>query len=105
MEIAKVVGGQLGVRHSPAALSKVRATSPQPGLGRRARLANLRDAFRCNARLAGEHVAIVDDVMTTGATADTLARVLKAAGAGRVSVWAIARTPGSARTHAPADER
>ena len=95
--IAKGVAGRLGIRHAPGALAKVRDTSPQPGLGRRARLANLRGAFRCNARLAGEHVAIVDDVMTTGATADALARVLKAAGAARVSVWAIARTPDPAR--------
>jgi ComF family protein len=93
VEIAKVLARELAIPHRPTALAKVRETSPQPGLGRRARLANLRGAFRCGARLAGEHVAIVDDVMTTGATADTLARVLKRAGAGRVSVWAVARTP------------
>jgi ComF family protein len=91
--IAKALGKRLGIRHSPDALSKVRDTSPQPGLGRRARIANLRGAFRCHARFADEHVAIVDDVMTTGATAESLARVLKAAGAARVTVWAVARTP------------
>ena len=95
--LAKILGARLAIRHSPDAFSKVRDTSPQPGLGRRARLANLRDAFRCNARFAGEHVAIVDDVMTTGATADTLARALTTAGAARVSVWAVARTPDPAR--------
>ena len=94
---AKVIGKRLAIRHSLGAFVKVRDTSPQPGLGRRARLANLRGAFRCDARLAGEHVAIVDDVMTTGATADTLARLLRAAGAARVSVWAIARTPDPTR--------
>jgi ComF family protein len=91
--IAKVVGAELGIRHSPDALAKVRETSPQPGLGRKARLANLRDAFRCDARLAGEHVAIVDDVMTTGATLDALARALKRAGAARVVNLVAARTP------------
>ncbi len=90
---AKIVGAHLGIRHSPDAFSKARDTAPQPGLGRRARLANLRAAFRCDVRLEGEHVAIVDDVLTTGATAETLARALKAAGAARVSTWAIARTP------------
>ena len=94
--LAKTVGERLGIRHAPAALSKVRETAPQPGLGRKSRLSNLRDAFGCNLRLAGEHVALVDDVMTTGATAEALARVLKSAGAARVSVWAIARTPAPA---------
>ena len=109
--MAKILGARLGIRHSPDAFSKVRETSPQPGLGRKARLANLRDAFRCDLHLAGEHVAIVDDVLTTGATADTLARALKAAGASRVSVWAVARTPdrthplGPARTQGPVPGR
>ena len=100
--IAQVLGRRFGIRHWPAALAKVRETSPQPGLGRRQRAANLAGAFRCDARLAGEHVAIVDDVMTTGATADALACVLKEAGAARVTVWAVARTPGGARTHGAA---
>ena len=43
--------------------------------------------------MTGRHVAIVDDVMTTGATAAELARVLKEAGARRVDVWVVARTP------------
>ena len=77
--------------------AKVRDTPPQPGLGRRQRLANLRAAFRCELRLSGGHVAIVDDVMTTGATAHALSKLLKANGASRVSVWAIARTPDPSR--------
>ncbi len=93
LEIAKVVGRRLGVRCDLSGLVKVRETSPQPGLGRARRRANLRRAFRCDLALEGRNVALVDDVMTTGATADALARVLKAAGAARVSVWAVARTP------------
>jgi ComF family protein len=95
--IARHVGTRLHVRHSHAAFAKVRDTSPQPGLGRRQRLANLDEAFRCELRLSGEHVAIVDDVMTTGATAHALSKLLKANGASRVSVWAIARTPDPSR--------
>jgi ComF family protein len=95
--IARHVGERLRVRHSRAAFTKVRDTSPQPELGRRQRLANLRGAFRCELRLSGEHVAIVDDVMTTGATAHALSKLLKAHGASRVSVWAVARTPDSSR--------
>ena len=93
IEIARTVSKRLGVRCAIAALEKVRDTAPQPGLTRSGRRRNLRHAFRCRARFSGEHVAIVDDVMTTGATADAIARTLKAAGAGRVSVWAVARTP------------
>jgi ComF family protein len=93
LEIGRVMGRRLGVRCAAAALAKTRDTAPQPGLSRRERRANLRRAFRCDAAFSGEHVALVDDVMTTGATADALARVLRAAGAGRVSVWAVARTP------------
>lgn len=95
--IAREVGRRLGIPVSIRAFTKLRDTAPQPQLGRRQRLANLRDAYRCELSFAGEHVAIVDDVMTTGATAHTLARLLKARGAGRVSVWAVARTPDPSR--------
>jgi ComF family protein len=91
--LAQHVGKRLGVRHAPSAFRKLRETSPQPGLHRKERLGNLRDAFDCGLALAGEHVAIVDDVMTTGATTQTLAALLKARGAARVSVWCVARTP------------
>ena len=91
LELAKVVGREVGVPVDIAGLARIRDTLPQPGLSAHARRHNLRGAFTCRVRLAGEHVAIVDDVLTTGATAEALARVLKDAGAGRVSVWAVAR--------------
>jgi ComF family protein len=93
VELARTLGRELGVRQDITGLRRGRSTVPQAGLGRRARQANLRGAFECRRAYAGLHVAIVDDVMTTGATAHTLARVLKAAGAERVSVWAVARAP------------
>ncbi len=91
LEIAKVVGREAGVPVDIAGLARIRDTRPQPGLGARARRRNLQGAFKCRLRFAGEHVGVVDDVLTTGATADAMARVLKEAGAGRVSVWAVAR--------------
>ena len=91
--LARRVARSLGVRCELAAIAKIRETLPQQGLDRRERLANLRGAFDCTLRLEGEHVVIVDDVITTGATADTLAGLLRAHGAGRVSAWAVARTP------------
>jgi len=96
LEIAKVVARALDLRCDAGCIVRLRDTDPQHELDRRTRLANLRGAFACGRRLDGEHVALVDDVVTTGATAETLSRLLKQAGARRVSVWAVARTPGPA---------
>ncbi|HWM41055.1 MAG TPA: ComF family protein [Burkholderiales bacterium] len=69
-----------------------RDTPPQMGLPYDERRRNVRGAFRCTRALAGESVAVVDDVMTTGATLNEVASVLKAAGASRVVNWVVART-------------
>ena len=69
-----------------------RDTQPQMALPFDERRRNVRGAFRCTRALRGETVAVVDDVMTTGATLDELAAVLKAAGARRVVNWVVART-------------
>ena len=58
-----------------------------------ARQRNVRGAFRCTRELIGGTVAVVDDVMTTGATLDEMARTLKRSGALRVVNWIVARTP------------
>jgi ComF family protein len=67
-------------------------TAPQMQLPWAERQRNVRGAFRCPKPLAGATVAVVDDVMTTGATLDELARTLKRAGAARVVNWVVART-------------
>lgn len=72
---------------------RARATSAQAGLNAAARRRNLRGAFTVNRACDKLRVAIVDDVLTTGATAEALAMALKAAGASRVEIWCIARTP------------
>lgn len=93
VELAKSVGRALDVRVEVAALRKVRETAPQRTLGRRQRQSNLRGAFVCNVDLRGISVAIVDDVITTGATARSVAAALRRAGARSVRVWAAARAP------------
>jgi ComF family protein len=66
---------------------------PQVELPLAERRKNVRGAFRVRRALDGASVAVVDDVMTSGATLDEIARVLKAAGASRVVNWVVARTP------------
>ena len=96
-EIARRIARHVGVRLVPAGVEKLRDTPLQQGLSRRDRRANLRGAFRCTRSFEGLHVALVDDVVTTGTTADVIARELRHAGAARISVWALARTPGDPR--------
>jgi len=91
--LARRVARDLDVRCEVDALRKVRETAPQHSLERRDRIRNPRGAFECLLTLDGERVAIVDDVITTGATVDALARALRERGAGSVSAWAVARTP------------
>jgi ComF family protein len=69
-----------------------RDTPAQLDLPYAERRRNVRGAFRCTRAILGRTVAVVDDVMTTGATLDELAAVLKGAGAARVVNWVVART-------------
>lgn len=90
--VAAALGRALDIPVDYNLCARPRAMPPQTGLDRAARLGNLRGAFVLNGRPPA-HVAIVDDVVTTGATSDQLARTLKSGGAESVSVWALARTP------------
>lgn len=93
MLLAQDLGQLLGVPVLPHACQRLRHTASQSGLPWNERTKNMRNAFGCKADLQGRHVAIVDDVMTTGATLDALAATLrKKAGAADVSAWVIART-------------
>lgn len=93
LELARDIGRRMRLPTDAHLLVRQRETRSQARLGRRERQANLRDAFACTRAVPGMHTAIVDDVLTTGATADALARTLKGAGADRVVVWALARAP------------
>jgi ComF family protein len=86
-------------RATAAALLRVRDTPHQATLPRAQRESNLRHAFMVDpawqARLQGADVALVDDVMTTGATLRECAQALRNAGARSVQAWVVARTPAS----------
>ena len=93
LEIARVVSKDTGIRITRVVHRRRGADRPQSSLpDTAARRANVAHAFLARARISGR-VAIVDDVVTTGATVNALARCLKRAGASRVEVWAVARTP------------
>ena len=96
--LAERVANSLKLKYAPHGLLKVRDTPPQSGLNREARQKNVRGAFDCGGSLAGEHIALVDDVMTTGATLAEAAKAIKKAGATRVSAWVVARGPSMVAT-------
>jgi ComF family protein len=91
-EIARRVSSSTRVRLERA-FRRTRDAPPQAGLTLRERARNVRDAFEATQSLAGLSVAIVDDVMTTGATLAAAATAARAAGAVRVEAWVVARTP------------
>lgn len=91
LEIAKVVGTRLAIPVDRGIVRRVRATPAQAGLPAKQRRRNLRGAFLVLQDPPWKRVAIVDDVVTTGATARAISRVLRRAGIEEVQVWAIAR--------------
>jgi ComF family protein len=91
--LATELARRTGLRLAPLALVRRRDTAPQAGLTAAARRANVEGAFavRQRARVSGRPVVLVDDVLTTGATARGCARVLREAGAAEVRVLTVAR--------------
>ena len=93
IEIARHLGRRHAIPLTWAVRRRRGADTPQSSLpDTAARRVNVAGAFEVGGAIHG-HVAIVDDVVTTGATVNALARCLKRAGAERVDVWAVARTP------------
>lgn len=94
-ELAKLIAQDLDLPLSIDAIVRKRSTASMRGLGRTAREGAVRGAFAPNparlAAIAGRHVILVDDVLTTGATAAACTRTLRAAGAARVSLATFAR--------------
>ncbi len=92
-EIACSLAAELGLPRPRHALARRRETPRQATLGRRARQQGAVGLFVCVQPVRGHHVAVVDDVMTTGSTANAAAAALLAAGAASVTVLVAARTP------------
>jgi ComF family protein len=93
LELARIAGRRLALPVLEGCCERVRATPPQSALEGKARTQNLRGAFQVTTRLDGAHLAVLDDVVTTASTVGEVAKVLRQAGAVRVDVWCLARTP------------
>ncbi len=93
LELARPLSRQFGIPLKYNLCTRIRATPHQLSLKKQDRTRNVRGGFRVSGKLNARHVALIDDVVTTGATVSELARQLKKNGVERVDVWAVARTP------------
>jgi len=92
-EVAYRLARQLQRPCRPSLVVRAREGVKQAQLGRSARLSSVRSLYACSGRLDGAHIAVVDDVLTTGSTLHGMAQALKAAGAATVWGLVLARTP------------
>lgn len=92
LELARPIAARTGARLAPEILQKNRATAPQSGSTMGVRQKNILGAFSCSSAVCGGHVLLVDDVLTTGSTAEEAVKTLCAAGAARVDLVVFART-------------
>ena len=92
LEIARVTARRLDLPLAADGCRRVRDTPPQASLAFGERAKNVRRAFVCDVDLRGMRVALVDDVLTTGASLNECARALRKAGAAEVIGWVAART-------------
>ena len=91
VEIARILARSLDLPLDIHSSSRIRPTPEQSGLAAKQRKTNIMGAFQVRGAIKGKHIAILDDVMTTGSTVDELTRVLKNNGVQRVDVWVCAR--------------
>ncbi len=92
-ELARRLSREFGLPWDPDLLVRMRETAPQSSLPRSNRTSNVEGAFAVRRSLPGARVILVDDVLTTGATASAAARALTAAGASDLATWVVARAP------------
>ena len=92
LEIARDLAVHKGLPLRKTTCERVKHTPPQTSLKLKARLANVRGAFACTEPVTALRIALIDDIMTSGASLNALAATLKQAGALHVECWVVART-------------
>jgi ComF family protein len=90
-EIANILSRQLNIPIDTQALKRVRHTESQLGLSAYQREKNILKAFKYDAVIQYSHVAVVDDIVTTGSTANEITKTLHRAGVANVEIWGLAR--------------
>jgi len=92
LEIARPIAKKYGIPLDTKSCSRIISTPPQMEQDKRTRQKNVKNAFSVSPDFNYTHIAIVDDVMTTGHTLNELSRVLREQGAKRIQVWATSRS-------------
>jgi len=98
MELTRRLAAEFGLDVGVEGCKRTREGAPQASLPWKERASNIRNAFACDIDVRGKSVAVVDDVLTTGATLNELALTLKRGGAREVVGWLAARTPAPGET-------
>ena len=91
LEIARILSVRLDIPIDTQSLQRIRDTQAQAGLTANQREKNILKAFSCTNVTAYRHVAVVDDIVTTGSTANEITKTLHRAGIETVEIWGLAR--------------
>ncbi len=92
-ELTRILSARLSIPFDSRSLCRTRDTTAQSSLPKKERQKNIRNAFALTAKIDTLHVAIIDDVMTTGLTVNEIAKILRASGVSEIEIWVFARTP------------
>lgn len=92
LEIAKGVAKALNISIDYSCCKRIKYTLPQSSIPAKERQQNVKHAFILTREINYKHIAIIDDVVTTGSTVNELSRIFKKAGVKKIDIWCIART-------------